>query len=833
MLKLLLNDNWDFKVRQPGADLAGEFAASDGWQAATVPGCVHQDLLAAGAIPDPFYGLNEREVQWVGERDWLYRCSFDLPADFSATGEASLCFDGLDTFATVWLNGQQILVSENMFVPARLDVGALLQPTGNSLHILFEAAFRRGEELEARYGRLRDWNGAPSRLYVRKAQYHYGWDWGPVLLTAGVWQEVRLEAFEARIADLACPVEITPDLSLAAIAVRLRVAVPLPLNELSVELKLLAPDGSPVAVQVVPVDGDTAEHTFEVANPELWWPNGYGGQPLYRLVAVLRAGGRELDRDERLSGLRRLRLVQEPLENEQGKTFLFEVNNTPIFCSGANWIPSDSFTPRITNERYREQLQLAADANMVMLRVWGGGIYEHPAFYDICDELGLLVWQDFLFACGMYPAMDWFQQSVKAEAEAAVIRLRHHACLAIWCGNNEDYAIAESFGLYDASFEGDFTRTAFPARAVYERLLPEVCARLDPNRPYWPGSPYAGSSSADPTVGDRHTWDVWHGTMADYHDYPKYEGRFVSEFGMEALPSLATVKTFAPESEQYPYSRVMEFHNRSEGGQRRLAAYLTDNLPMISSLEEYLYATQFIQAEAMAFALRGWRRRWGGPGRYAVAGALVWQLNDCWPVTSWALVDYSLDPKPAYYTLRREMAPILPALWDTGKGQAAYWGVSSRAGEIAARLCLNTHDLQGNKLAETWQTVILKPNQATEWGEVDYNAQAELVLSATLHSSGVVLGRATLWPEPFKYLKLPDPEILVDRLGEDKLRLQVSRPAKGVFLVADRPVKWSDNMLDLIPGEPQVVTAVGLGSGEVRVQALDSLFSRLETGAGY
>jgi beta-mannosidase len=248
---------------------------------------------------------------------------------------------------------------------------------------------------------------------------------------------------------------------------------------------------------------------------------------------------------------------------------------------------------------------------------------------------------------------------LRAEAEAQVLRLRSHPCIALWCGNNEDYQLAHSLGAYDAAFDGDFANSAFPARAIYERLLPELCAALDPTRPYLRGSPYQG---ADPTFGDRHTWDVWHGVTAPYQDYPKYIGRLVSEFGMQAAPDMATIEAFAPPEERYPESRTFEHHNKATGGTRRLAIYLNDNLRAPATLEEYVYATQLVQAEALAAAVRGWRRRWGGPGRYANAGALVWQINDCWPVTSWAFIDYALRVKPAYYALRRELAPLAVGL---------------------------------------------------------------------------------------------------------------------------------------------------------------------------
>ena len=455
MKQLVLSANWLLKQRDTAQSLADDFSASEGWVAASVPGTVHQDLLAAGRIPDPFVGLNEREVQWIGETDWLYRCAFELDPTLLEEEQVDLCLDGLDTFATVWLNGERVASSDNMFVPQRVSVVALLRPGHNELRLFFESALRRGQQRQAEYSVLTAWNGDFSRLYVRKAQYHFGWDWGPCLLTAGPWLPIRLEAYTQRIAEVHCPAEVAADLGSATLPVSVTLAAggqPLEADAgLAVRLELFSPANEVIDTAMLPVSSSQIEHRFEVAAPQLWWPRGAGEQPLYRLVVTLQRDDKTLDRQQLRLGLRRLRLVQEPLADEPGTTFLFEVNNTPIFCGGANWIPADSFLPRISTETYRAWLQSAADANMNMLRVWGGGIYENDIFYDLCDELGVLVWQDFLFACGLYPALDWFQASVKAEAEAAVRRLRHHPSIALWCGNNEDYQVAESVGAFDAS----------------------------------------------------------------------------------------------------------------------------------------------------------------------------------------------------------------------------------------------------------------------------------------------------------------------------------------------------------------------------------------------
>jgi len=820
---LPLSTNWQVKQRSAAQSLADDFAASDGWIPASAPGTVHQDLLAAGLIPDPFVGLNELEVRGVGDAEWLYRCAFDLSPDSLTADEIVLCFDGLDTFVTVWLNDEQILVSDNMFIPYRLPVKNRLKPGRNELRLRFEAAMARGQERERQHGAMAIWGDSDtSRVYVRKAQYHYGWDWGPTLMTAGPWRAVRLETYAARIADLHCPVEVAANLQSATLPVKVTLENGQAQSGLEVQLKVYGPNNQWVSETTLPATNAEVTHTFEINSPALWWPQGYGAQPRYRLEVILKRADEILDQRELRLGLRRLRLVQEPLTDEPGQTFFFEVNNTPIFCGGANWIPADSFLPRVTPERYRALLQLAVEANLVMLRVWGGGIYEEDVFYDLCDELGLLVWQDFMFACGLYPALDWFQPSVRAEAEAAVRRLRHHACIALWCGNNEDYQLAHSVGAYDPAFEGDFASTRFPGRALYERVLPEVCAALDPTRTYWRGSPYGGPDANEQTLGDRHTWDIWHRQMSSYQDYPKFAGRFVSEFGMQAFPALSTVEAFAGPDERYPASRTMDHHNKALDGPMRIAKYLTENVRIPEDLESFIYVTQLIQAEALASAYRGWRRRWGGPGRYAVSGALVWQLEDCWPVTSWAIVDYALRAKPAYFVVRREMAPVSVGLARSAEG-VEVWAVNGTLTAREVELDLRAWTFSGEQVAgrEARRKATLLPNQATELGGFTVKAHGPVVVSARLlDPGGTVLARAALWPEPFKYFKFPDPEIEVKELTGDQLRLRVKRPAKGVLLSTKNDVAWSDNMLDLMPEDEQIVVASGLGGAKAQVRWL-------------
>lgn len=791
-----LSDGWQVRAVDPEDNFPATFEAEATWLDAIVPGSIHQDLLRVGKIPDPFYRTNENAVQWVGETDWLYRCVFDVSENVLSEPEIDLCFDGLDTFATVWLNDQLILTSTNMFIPARIAVKDLLQPTGNRLYILFESALRRGKEDEAEHGTRAVWNGDASRVYVRKAQYHYGWDWGPTLLTAGLWRPVRVESYTARIAEIDAPASVSDDLGSATIPVQVELVGDY--AGASLLLRLTDPDDALVAETLFPAEAQ-ATHTFEIANPALWYPNGSGTQPRYTLSVWLLKDENTIweERSLRL-GLRRLRLVQEPLPHEPGTSFYFEINNLPLFSGGANWIPADSFTPAVTADRYREWLQLAAAGNMNMLRVWGGGVYEEDVFYDVCDELGLLVWQDFLFACGIYPAHPDYLASVRAEAEANVKRLRHHASIVLWCGNNEDYQIAESQKAYDPKFDGDFSQTAFPAREIYERLLPEVCARLDPTRPYWPGSPYGGKTTTDGTVGDRHTWEIWHGNMADYQKYGNYAGRFVSEFGMEAAPHAALIDTFTLPEDRASDSAVMNHHNKAGGGVERLQHYLTANLSNLpTTLDDYIYATQFIQSEAMAAGVEQFRGRWGASGGYATAGALIWQLNDCWPVTSWALVDYELRPKAAYYRVKRALAPISLHILD-----GMVYAVNTTAAPVQGELHIRQFTLEGYVQTELVAPVKFAPLRAAALLTVpDFHRR--FVSAAYFIQQGEVVARAAWWPSP-REVAYPDPGLVIERHG-DLVTVSSARPARGVLLMDGALERWSDNMLDVMPDDPQTI----------------------------
>lgn len=810
-----LHDGWTLAEASHGADAAALAAMpASAWLPAAVPGSAHLALLAAGRMPDPFFGRNEEQLRWVGERTWAWRLDFDV--DALAPSE-ELVFEGLDTYCTVWLNREPLLVSDNMFVPRRVDVRDRLRLGRNELLLRFDPALARAREVEAQHGKRQLWNGDSARLHVRKAQYHFGWDWGPELVVSGPWRPVRRWSGSARIAEL----HVQPTVDVQACRASLSVRAQCEGEAQQLQFELLDPQGRSVASEAVAVSAPQA--TLQVADAQLWWPRGLGGQPLYTLVARLMDGDNLLAESRQRLGLRELRLVQAPVQGEAGSSFHFEVNGQEFFAGGANWIPDDSLLERITPARYRERVAQAADANMNMLRVWGGGIYEHDAFYEACDELGLLVWQDFMFACGLYPANETFQVSVRAEAEAAVKRLRHHACLALWCGNNEDYMVAESVGLAGPGVAAE----RFEARALYEGLLPEVCAALDAGRPYWPGSPFTpgdGAKSSDTTVGDRHSWEVWHQQMLPYQRYGEVQARFVSEFGMQSHPSLALFESVLPEDERFPESRTVQWHNKAGSGNpdghRRLAVYLADNLRVGPTLAEHVYATQFVQAEAMRVAYQDFRRRWQRPGARAVGGALVWQLNDCWPVTSWALIDSAGVVKPAWHAVRRALAPLAVAV-RLEAGQARLAVMNGSADALTLRLELRVCSLDGVPLAEAALAQQVGASSSVETSvalpALDGPVVAEL--QAVEPVTGRELARDCAWTEPFKFYRLGGARLSARRDGQ-ALLIAADRPVKGLWLQA-AGVDFADNFIDLLPGAPRRVELKGGIPGALQAVALD------------
>ncbi|KAG8713456.1 hypothetical protein FRC08_013238 [Ceratobasidium sp. 394] len=873
-------------------------------KAVSSPSEIHVELLKAGLIPDPYRGFEEHKVQWVSKKEWLYTCAFELSAEQLAN-YIELEFEGLDTFCTAYLNSVEILKSENMFTPAIVSLAPMaaeststeskgivgssvqtivsalsplslsssapkpknaLKQGKNTLLLHFKSALLEAKALESKYGRVRAGScnlGDPSRVYVRKAQFGWRWDWGPELMTVGPYRPIHLHTYKTRISDVHAKVLVSPA---PVFSPSLEVTPTLSGNTsdaVKMEVILRASDGSVVRTETFN-HASKIEWKFRDDEVALWWPVGYGKQPLYTVeVAVFDKNGKALDKTSKRIGFRRVDLVQEPLDDAPGTTFLFEINGVRIFIGGSNWIPADNFLTTITPERYRSWLQVLKDGNQNMVRVWGGGIYEPDCFYDICDELGILLWQDFQFACGQYPAHKEFLANVETEAEANVRRLRDHPSMTLWCGNNEDYQQVFQWGI-----------STLPAVVIYEKILPNVIERLSGDIvPYHRGSPYGSVKewdTADPTIGDIHQWDVWGGKERFYQDWDIMGGRFVSEFGLPCLPNIRTIDYWlqgTDPSQRRVQSKAMQQHNKAGSHERRLAICMNENFHITSDLETYIYLTQLMQSEAVSSAYRTWRREWKGKGKQYCAGVIVWQLNDCWPVSSWATVDYFLRPKPAYYTIAREMLAYTVGIKrtveksrETDRPRQFYefgafqsigasidvWATNSTLASKSVTLRLLCLDLASPWAHQEEHHVTLLPNQTTEVlaapcpcpprpeptpgpdGDTDPlpTTSHSVIVSAVLidAESGTVLSRYVDWPQPYRSYDPPEPKLNVSAEGE-RVTVSVERPAKGVVLSVEgdgEEVKWSDNAFDLIPGEPQTVTARGLSGRKVTARWLGS-----------
>ncbi|KAF8309073.1 glycoside hydrolase [Clavulina sp. PMI_390] len=894
---------------------------------AEFPTEIHVELMEAGLIPDPRIGFNEHRVQWIGDQEWLFRRKFDHIRNLPLV---KLVFEGLDTFCDVYLNDRLIVEAQNQFRPytiqavnfPRISETDLLK-TDNVLVLHFKSAKQIALDLEKKYGTVRAGSvnlGHPSRVYARKAQYDWRWDWGPELMTVGPYRPIRLDSYNVQIAnihpiptvsfadgttDSICSLRVKCSLDghahhVATISVSLRRVNPQSAQDsslvhettLNIEGRYTSKDAPPsdLGVSVLEV----ASWSFAPNEVDLWWPVGYGEPVLYELTVELKLwDGKRLDLQRKRFGFRTAELVQQPFHptsgdhskldrhhHGEGTSFYFRINGVPMFMGGSNWIPADNFLTTMKPNQYRAWLNLLKDGNQNMIRAWGGGIYEPEVFYDTCDELGILVWQDFQFACGVYPAHDEFVANVRAEAEANVIRLRHHPSIVLWCGNNEDYQQVLQWG--DVS--------DLPAKLIYEEVLPAVISNFtEPVAPYHRGSPYGGKGwdTSDPTVGDIHQWEVWAGGEAFWQNYDLRGGRFVSEFGIPSFPDRRTIEYWLEDGQtsdeekqklRYAQSKSMQQHNKAGSHERRFAILMSENFRFTADLDEHIYNTQLLQSEALGFAYRSWRREWRGPGREYNAGALVWQLNDCWPVISWAIADYFMRPKPAYYAIKRELAPITVGMqrkveknrsddrprqfYEFGAFQCKsasldLWATNSTLQARRVTLRLEFFDLNSD-----WKSIYpmasiytLAPNSSTE---ILSNFQIpeppsppnaipgttmtySVVVCARIYEAGTtspfseLIARASDWPQPFRLLDLPDPAqypvtVKVKLPSADANIPTVSllaplRPVKGVVLSVDGAdqdedeVRWSDNGVDLIPGEEQVIIAKGLKTRRIRLSA--------------
>jgi beta-mannosidase len=810
---LVLDHGWQFR------QVATAQTPDQGWLPATVPGDVHLDLLANKRIPDPFFRDNESKLQWIQDESWEYRLTFDVTPAFLARSNVDLVFDGLDTVAEVYVNENQVLHANNMFRVWRVPAKSHLHAGKNELRVVFSSPIKAAAEVAA----LDPWlqkTKVAAKTYTRKAAYEYGWDWGPTFVTSGIWRPVRLEAWDqVRIADFAIHQrDVSGEVAHLDGEFRIEAAHDGPAR-VSVQF---GNEGKPATIaETVNLHRGTNTVTvpIEIRQPKLWYPAGYGDQPMYDFVAVVSDGAKSKASDERKikTGLRSIVLRRQP--DKWGRSFELVVNGIPIFAKGADVIPFDSFPNRVTTAEYRRILESARDANMNMIRHWGGGYYETDEFYQICDELGIMVWQDFMFGNDWQPGTYDFKLNIEAEAADQVVRLRNHPSIVLWCGNNETEA-AMAWA----------PRPGLPAAVRYQMwqdyltefsgVLPRVVERLEPEVPYWPSSPSADYEAINGHYqsGDAHLWDVWHGRVP-FSTYETHHSRFVTEYGFQSFPEMKTIEAFTESGDRANiFTPVMLAHQKNNEGNSIIHDYLLKDYPEPKDFASFLYVSQVLQAEGIKIGAEHFRR-----SRPETMGSIFWQLNDCWPVASWSSIDYYGRWKALQYYARRFYAPILvsPHLEN---GSVKVYIVSDQTSAQPANLRVRLMDFDGKVLLEEKQAVSVDQlaskvyldwplKKLTDAGAADTSS---VFVSAELWGADARISSNITYIAPTKEVHLK-PAILRTEVtqGEPrpwaklepgahsyKVAITSSVLARSVYLsFADLDVKVSDNYFDVLPGE--------------------------------
>jgi len=795
-LTIPINAGWQFRE-----------AGKDEWHAATVPGCVHTDLLANKLIEDPFYRDNEKKQQWIGKTDWEYQGHLTVTAATMQREHVELVFEGLDTYAEVYLNDALLLKADNMFRTWRVDCKAALKTGNNILRVRFRSPINEVlpvmAQIKYQLPAPND-QGELTSPYTRKAPYQYGWDWGPRFVTSGIWRPVSLEAWnQARVSDVQIitrqintdTASLTSNIEVTASAPSRAIVVVNNLTDRTVaarkEINLAS------GTNRIPID-------FAVPHPQLWWPNGLGAHPLYTFQAQVIINGRSIDQKSTRIGLRTLELRQQPDGN--GKSFAFVINGVPVFAKGANWIPADSFPTRITKAKYRQLVGSARDANMNMLRVWGGGIYESDDFYDACDEMGILLWQEFMFACSLYPATPQFLDNVRQEAIDNVTHLRNHPSIVVWCGNNEVETAWQHWGWKDklpAVLWDDYQK-------LFHGVLREVTAAYDPTRPYRPSSPSANLEDDPETqrIGDTHYWQVWHAAKP-FSEYESQHPRFMSEYGFQSFPAIETVRSYTNETEREIQSPVMLAHQRHPRGNQLIREYMLREYPEPKDFESFLYVSQVLQAEGIRTGAEHLRRIM--PHNM---GSLYWQIDDCWPVASWSSIDYYGRWKALQYYARYFYSNLLisPHVEDE---RLKFYVVSDQTKPTPAKITVALMNFEGQVLKSFDREVIIAPLTSSSYFGV---ALKDLLKDADKQNSflycellvdGKVVSNHDQFFAPFKQLHLPQPRITYDVAPAPKgfqLTVKSDKFAKAVYLsLGDHDGSWSDNYFDLVQGKPIVV----------------------------
>ncbi len=789
-MRINLNGRWEFRQLNEGE-----------WMAAQVPGTNYGDLLRNGRIADPYFRMQELDDLWVGERDWEYRRSFKLSALQLKSRRQILLCEGLDTIASVFINDQEVAQTENMFRRYEFDAMPYLRAGKNEIRIVFSAPVTEAERRAAQTPLPVYASGTSygKRAVLRKCQSQFGWDWGPKIPCCGIWKDISLLFFnEPRIVDI-----VTEQLFQENGSVLLRVKTwldaPAACNgHLQLEIGGTQANG----VNLTLAEGENiAEQEIIISDPQLWWPNGEGDPHLYLLTVQWRNVSEEVTNEIRKRiGIRQIELVREA--DEAGESFYFRVNGRPIFAKGANWIPGEMMLERMTREVYERDLRACAEANMNMVRLWGGGIYEKDDFYDICDELGLLVWHDFMFACSLYPAEPEFLQNVEIEARQQVRRLRDHACIALWCGNNENETMLKNWMRRELVTE----QAIEPYHLLFHDLLQRVASEEDPTRSYWPSSPSNGGEGnpQDQTRGDVHYWEVWHGGKK-FEAFEQIKPRFSSEFGFQSFPEIETLKTIGQKQDLNPSSPVMDHHQRSNNGNKNIIEHLSYHLRFPWTFDGFCYASQVLQAMAIQTAVEHWRRL-----KPYCMGTLYWQVNDCWPVASWSSIDYAGRWKALHYAARRFFSPLLVS-GRLEEDRFELWATSDLAEPLGGSWSVQLYNISGERITDymgEWNLEPLASRCIASWKMSDFlqgrrNNEVIALLSLS-NRQQVIAENMKLFCSP-KAIDLLPPriqhEVSESNTGQVLVKLSTDKPALFVRLSAGRVFgRFSDNYMHLLPG---------------------------------
>lgn len=803
-----LNEGWIFKE-----------ARLTNWYPATVPGVVQTDLIKNGIIEDPFYRLNERGVQWVDKEDWVYKKEFNVLPDLLKLKNIILDCKGLDTYADVYINDSLVIKANNMFREWKADIKNIINSGKNTIKVYFHSPAKidipKFDALPFHYATRLDQseNGGlldkKISIFARKAGYQYGWDWGPRLVTLGIWRPIEIMGWDnvaidnvyikqpnvtKKQADLIDQVTITADKDINRALLQVK-----DINN----NKVLATKRLDIKKGV-----STVSMPFRISNPHLWWTNGLGSQYMYHIQTEVFIGSKKVDNKSVKVGLRSLKLITK--KDKDGTSFYFELNGVPVFCKGADYVPQDNFLPRVTDANYLRTIQDVAKSNMNMLRVWGGGIYENDVFYNLCDEYGILVWHDFMFACALYPASGAFLENVKQEAIDNVCRLRNHPCMAVWCGSNENQEGWYKWGWQE--YEGAYKDRVWKEfKDLYYNTLPEVVKKYAPETPYWPSSPFADyGGGSEQNMGDYHYWGVWHG-KEPIASYNTFRSRFFSEYGFQSFPEYISVKQYAPNPSDWNIqSEVMMSHQRGgDFANKLIETYLLNEYKKPDNFQRFLYMSQVLQGDAIKTAIEAHRRDMP----YCM-GSLFWQIDDCWPVASWASRDYYGRWKAQQYYARKAFQNVLvsPLL---KKEKLCIYVVSDSLKAFRGKLVMKIMKFDGTIINQKESDVVVPSNSSNILMERDIDTLLKgthksdvFVYVSLTDSEGQTYDNeyVMLKQKEMNYPHVDIAKTIVSTDGGFKITLYTPLFARAVFLqVDDIKSIFSDNYFNLLPGEKRTI----------------------------